>query len=134
MSCAGGTDLGRFANDMMMAPSRHTAPAIMNGVIQTPGSVAPGVKACSTRGGEITAEVTLTQLSFGFQWGGQTYSEFIFFKDDVALADFMRGNYELGAQVSAVAVTSALGRKRTVRFSNSQVLERPLSVRADNLN
>jgi len=54
----------------------------------------------------ITAEVTLTQLTFGFQWGGQAYSEFIFFKDDVALADFKRGNYELGAQASAVAVTA----------------------------
>lgn len=57
-------------------------------------------------GGKITAEVTLTQLTIGFQWGGQAYSEFIFFKDDVALADFKRGNYELGAQASAVAVTA----------------------------
>ena len=57
-------------------------------------------------GGNITGEVTLTQLTFGFQWGGQAYSEFIFFKDDVALADFKRGNYELGAQASAVAVTA----------------------------
>ena len=57
-------------------------------------------------GGQITAEVTLTQLTIGFQWGGQAYSEFIFFKDDVALADFKRGNYELGAQASAVAVTA----------------------------
>lgn len=55
-------------------------------------------------GGEITAEVTLTQLTIGFQWGGQAYSEFIFFKDDTALEEFKRGNYELGAQVSAVAV------------------------------
>jgi lipid-binding SYLF domain-containing protein len=44
-------------------------------------------------GGNITGEVTLTQLTFGFQWGGQAYSEFIFFKDDVALADFKRGNW-----------------------------------------
>jgi lipid-binding SYLF domain-containing protein len=57
-------------------------------------------------GGNITAEVTLTQLTVGFQWGGQAYSEFIFFKDDVALAEFKRGNYELGAQASAVAVTA----------------------------
>ena len=57
-------------------------------------------------GGAITAEVTLSQLTIGFQWGGQAYSEFIFFKDDVALADFKRGNYELGAQASAVAVTA----------------------------
>lgn len=53
-----------------------------------------------------TGTVTLTQLTIGFQWGGQAYSEFIFFKDDVALADFKRGNYELGAQASAVAVTA----------------------------
>ena len=30
-------------------------------------------------GGAPTAVVTLTQLSIGFQWGGQAYSEFIFF-------------------------------------------------------
>ena len=51
------------------------------------------------------AIVTLTQLTIGFQMGGQAYSEFIFFEDDIALADFKRGNYELGAQASAVAIT-----------------------------
>lgn len=57
-------------------------------------------------GGEPAAIVTLTQLTIGFQWGGQAYSEFIFFKDDAAIEDFKRGNYELGAQASAVAVTA----------------------------
>jgi lipid-binding SYLF domain-containing protein len=57
-------------------------------------------------GGAVTAVITLTQLSFGFQWGGQAYSEFIFFEDDVALNNFKKGNYELGAQASAVAVTA----------------------------
>ena len=56
--------------------------------------------------GKTVAVVTLTQLTFGFQAGGQAYSEFIFFEDSVALADFRRGNYELGAQASAVAVTA----------------------------
>ena len=55
--------------------------------------------------GEHTAVVTLTQLTIGFQWGGQAYSEFIFFETDADLEDFRRGNYELGAQASAVAVT-----------------------------
>ena len=32
--------------------------------------------------------------------------EFIFFEDDVALQNFKRGNYELGAQASAVALTA----------------------------
>ena len=57
-------------------------------------------------GGETVAVVTLTQLSFGFQWGGQAYSEFVFFEDDLALENFRRGNYELGAQASAVAITA----------------------------
>jgi lipid-binding SYLF domain-containing protein len=58
------------------------------------------------KGGAVVAVTTLSQLSIGFQWGGQAYSEYIFFEDDVALTDFMRGNYELGAQASAVAVTA----------------------------
>lgn len=57
-------------------------------------------------GDEVTAVVTLSQLSFGFQWGGQAYSEFIFFEDAATLENFKRGNYELNAQASAVAVTA----------------------------
>ena len=57
-------------------------------------------------GDAVTALVTLTQLSFGFQWGGQAYSEFIFFEDDATLETFKQGNYELNAQASAVAVTA----------------------------
>lgn len=57
-------------------------------------------------GGKPTAIVTLTQLSFGFQWGGQAYSEFIFFEDAATLQEFKKGNFELNAQASAVAVTA----------------------------
>jgi lipid-binding SYLF domain-containing protein len=56
--------------------------------------------------GAATAMVTMTQLSIGFQMGGQAYSEFIFFEDDATLTNFKRGNYELGAQASAVAITA----------------------------
>lgn len=56
------------------------------------------------QGDSTIGNVTLTQLTVGLQLGGQVYSEFIFFKDQVALDDFKRGNFELGAQVSAVAV------------------------------
>lgn len=57
-------------------------------------------------GGKPTAVVTLTQLSFGFQWGGQAYSEFIFFEDNATLQNFKKGNFELNAQASAVAITA----------------------------
>lgn len=49
---------------------------------------------------------TLTQVTVGFQLGGQSYSEIIFFRDKETLDDFRRGNFELGAQASAVAVTA----------------------------
>jgi lipid-binding SYLF domain-containing protein len=58
--------------------------------------------------GEVTAIVTLSQVSFGFQWGGQSYSEFLFFQDYTALTEFKTGIFELGAQVSAVAVTAGV--------------------------
>jgi len=58
--------------------------------------------------GAVTAVITMTQLSFGFQWGGQAYSQFIFFEDAATLTNFKLGNYELGAQASAVAVTAGV--------------------------
>ena len=54
--------------------------------------------------GKIIGKTSLTQVSFGLQLGGQAFSEVIFFKDKTALDDFRRGNFELGAQVSAVAL------------------------------
>lgn len=51
------------------------------------------------------ATTSLSQLTVGFQLGGQVYSQFILFKDETAFNNFARGNFEMGAQVSAVAVT-----------------------------
>lgn len=49
---------------------------------------------------------SLTQATIGFQMGGQAYSEIVFFKDQLALQKFERGNFTLSAQASAVAVTA----------------------------
>ena len=80
-------------------------------VIPTVGKAAIGIggargKGVLYEGDAVTAVVTLTQLSFGFQWGGQAYSEFIFFEDAATLENFKHGNFELNAQASAVAVTA----------------------------
>ena len=56
--------------------------------------------------GRPIGSVSLTQVTIGFQLGAQAYSEIIFFKDKRALDDFTEGNYELGAQASAVAATT----------------------------
>jgi lipid-binding SYLF domain-containing protein len=80
-------------------------------IIPTVGKGGVGIGGAYGKGllyenGAITGEVSLSQLTIGFQWGGQAYSEFIFFEDQDALDHFKRGNYELGAQASAVAVTA----------------------------
>ena len=54
----------------------------------------------------VVGNTSLTQVTIGLQLGGQVYSEFIFFKDKTALDQFKRGNFQLGAQASAVAVTA----------------------------
>jgi lipid-binding SYLF domain-containing protein len=55
-------------------------------------------------------QATLTQVTIGFQAGGQEYSELIFFEDQTSLDNFKKGNFEFSAQVSAVAVTAGVGK------------------------
>jgi lipid-binding SYLF domain-containing protein len=54
---------------------------------------------------KAVGRTSLSQVTVGFQLGGQVYQQFIFFKDQAALQNFQRGNFEMGAQASAVAVT-----------------------------
>jgi lipid-binding SYLF domain-containing protein len=58
------------------------------------------------QGDRTIGDTSLTQVTYGFQLGGQVYIELIFFKDQAALTEFTRGNFEMGAQASAVAVTA----------------------------
>lgn len=48
----------------------------------------------------------MTQVSIGFQWGGQAYREVIFFEAKENMDRFKENKVELSAQVSAVAVKS----------------------------
>lgn len=59
--------------------------------------------------GKHIGNTTVTQLSVGFQAGGQAYSEIVFFEDKRALDEFTNGNFSFEAGVSAVAITAAAG-------------------------
>ena len=48
----------------------------------------------------------LTQVTIGFQLGGQSYREVVFFQDKETLSRFKENKIELSAQVSAVAAKS----------------------------
>ena len=54
---------------------------------------------------QVDGYTSMTQGTIGLQIGGQKYAQFIFFKDATAIDHFRRGNFEFGAQASAVAIT-----------------------------
>lgn len=57
--------------------------------------------------GAHVGNTTMTQLTIGFQLGGQAFSQIIFFKDERAFSEFAGGNFEFGAQATAVAITAS---------------------------
>jgi lipid-binding SYLF domain-containing protein len=59
--------------------------------------------------GKHVGDTSMTQVSVGFQAGGQAYSQIIFFQDKRAIDEFKSGNFEFGADVSAVAITASAG-------------------------
>jgi lipid-binding SYLF domain-containing protein len=64
-------------------------------------------KGCVYAGGAQTGEASMTQLSLGFQAGGQAYSQIVFFRDRRAYEEFTSGNFEFGAGVGAIAITAS---------------------------
>jgi len=58
---------------------------------------------------KYVGDTSMTQLTVGFQAGGQAYSQIIFFQDKRSFDEFTTGNFEFGADVSAVAITAAAG-------------------------
>lgn len=57
-------------------------------------------------GDKHVGNTTMTQVSVGAQAGGQAYSQIIFFQHEQAFKDFTAGNFELGAQATAVVITA----------------------------
>ena len=57
--------------------------------------------------GAAVGDTRMTQLSVGFQLGGEGYSQIIFFADKRAFDEFTSGNFEFGANVGAVVITAA---------------------------
>jgi lipid-binding SYLF domain-containing protein len=66
--------------------------------------------------GKMIGWADMTQATFGLQAGGQSYSEIIAFQDKAALDRFTSGTFEMGAQVSAVALSS--GASSNARWTN----------------
>ena len=70
-------------------------------------------------GGKVVGNTSMTQATIGFQLGGQSFSQVIFFEDARALKEFTGGNFEFGAEAAAVAITAGAGAKTTTTGSSA---------------
>jgi len=69
--------------------------------------------------GKHVGDTSMTQVSVGLQLGGQAFSQIIFFQDERALKEFTSGNFEFGAEASAVAITAAAGAQASTTGSSA---------------
>jgi lipid-binding SYLF domain-containing protein len=58
-------------------------------------------------GGKHVGNSQFSQVTIGFQAGGQAYSMIVFFEDERAFKEFTSGSFKFGAEASAVAITAA---------------------------
>jgi lipid-binding SYLF domain-containing protein len=71
--------------------------------------------------GKYVGGASMTQVTVGFQLGGQAYSQIVFFQDQRAFKQFTSGNFAFGAEASAVAITAAAGAKANTSGSSAGV-------------
>jgi lipid-binding SYLF domain-containing protein len=66
-----------------------------------------GGSGCVYAGGAQTGTSGMGQVTIGFQLGGQAYSQIILFESKEAFDKFTTGEFEFGAQATAVALTAS---------------------------
>ena len=72
------------------------------------------------QGSKLIGMAKMTQVTVGFQWGGQAYREVIFFENKEALDRFKESKLELSAQASAVAATA--GASANAKYVNGVMI------------
>lgn len=71
--------------------------------------------------GRYVGDTSMTQVTLGFQLGGQVFSQIIFFKDKRAFDEFAGGNFEFGAQATAVAITAGASAQASTTGSSAGI-------------
>jgi len=132
--CQSGKD-ARIVTDSKDAKQEFiTADALMNSLFNNAagyvifpnvGKGGLGVGAASGNGavyshGKLIGMARLSQITVGFQAGGQAYREVIFFENEEALNKFKENKIQLSAQASAVAVTA--GASANAKYKNGVMI------------
>lgn len=95
-------DLGNVSELLAESYGYAVLPTIGKGGMGIGGAAGSG---CVFGGGKHTGNVGMGQLTIGWQLGGQAYSQLILFRNADVYKEFTQGNFEFGADVSAVALT-----------------------------
>lgn len=69
--------------------------------------------------GQYTGMSEMYQGTIGFQFGGQAYSQIIFFQDQRAYDEFISGGFEFGAQASAIMLTAGVAGEASTRGTSA---------------
>lgn len=93
--------------------SKHFNTAYGYAILPSVGKGAIGIGGANGKGtvykkGDPVADVNMTQITIGFQFGGQSYAEIIFFRDKNAYVRFIEHKFEFSAQASAVALSAGV--------------------------
>ena len=80
------------------------------------------------KGGAKVGDVSMTQVSIGFQLGGQAYRQVVYFQDKRAFDEFTSGSFEFGAQAEAIAITSSAGAQAGTEGSSASANETQAEV------
>ena len=95
-------DLGNVPEMLAESYGYAVLPTIGKGGMGVGGA---GGSGCVFAGGKHTGDVTMGQVTIGWQLGGQAYSQLILFKNADTYREFTQGNFEFGADATAVALT-----------------------------
>lgn len=95
-------ELGNVAELADQAYGFAVMPTIGKGGLGIGGA---GGSGCVFAGGEHKGSVKMGQVTIGWQAGGQAYSQLILFKNADTYNEFTKGQYEFGADATAVALT-----------------------------
>jgi len=95
-------NLGNVAEMLAESYGYAVLPTIGKGGVGVGGAGGTG---CVFAGGNHTGNVSMGQVTVGFQLGGQSYSQLILFKNSDVYKDFTKGQFEFGADATAVALT-----------------------------
>ena len=95
-------NLGNVPELLAQSYGYAVLPTIGKGGIGIGGAGGTG---CVFNGGKHTGNVSMGQVTIGWQLGGQSYSQLILFKNSDVYNDFTKGQFEFGADATAVALT-----------------------------